>query len=349
LLEGELGIEIDTGAIKAGNGVNLWRDLPYTNHALNSLDTPSSILPPSVDAVNAALAALPTSGSNGYTGSAGDGGGPAGYTGSFGRTGYMGSLGRTGYVGSSGRTGYIGSASTEKGYTGSSGFSGSLGYSGSRGYTGSRGDLGPSGYTGSASTVSGPIGGYGPKGYTGSFGIKGYTGSAIAGYVGSRGAQGPAGGYTGSIGNFGYTGSAANDGYVGSVGLTGYTGSTGIGLDTVNVFTKNQSVGMVSLLDTSTVLIDASLSNNFELQATAEVGATRTLGNPSNATSGMVLNLWIYQDGTGGQDITWDTNYKFAGGTPYAATTSSHAVDFYSLAYSATKGIWVVAQQKGIA
>jgi hypothetical protein len=174
------------------------------------------------------------------------------------------------------------------------------------------------------------------------------TALAASGSNGYTGSQGKIG-YTGSQGEIGYTGSQGEIGYTGSQGEIGYTGSVGIGLEAVNVFTKNQSVGMVTLTDASTVLIDASLSNNFELQTTTAVGATRTLGNPSNATSGMVLNLWIYQDIAGGQDITWDTNYKFAGGTPYAATTSANATDFYSLAYSATKGIWVVAQQKGIA
>jgi hypothetical protein len=63
-------------------------------------------------------------------------------------------------------------------------------------------------------------------GYTGSKGdtgpAGGYTGSAGAGYTGSQGTPGPAGGYTGSVG---YVGSL---GYVGSQGPAGgYTGSVG--------------------------------------------------------------------------------------------------------------------------
>jgi hypothetical protein len=62
LAAGEMGVETDTGAVKAGNGTSAWQVLPYTNNAQNSLSTPSSVLPPTVDAVNAALATVATPG-----------------------------------------------------------------------------------------------------------------------------------------------------------------------------------------------------------------------------------------------------------------------------------------------
>lgn len=123
----------------------------------------------------------------------------------------------------------------------------------------------------------------------------------------------------------------------------------GVSLASVNIFTKNQSVAIVALTDASTVALDASLSNNFELLATSGVGATRKIGNASNVTAGMVLNIWFYQDAGGSRALTWDTTYKFAGGIVPTASTAANAVDFFSLSYSATKGIWVVVQQKGLA
>jgi hypothetical protein len=124
----------------------------------------------------------------------------------------------------------------------------------------------------------------------------------------------------------------------------------GVQLGGINVFTKSQSVAMVALTDAATVALDASLSNSFELLATSGVGATRKIGNASNATGGMVINIWFYQDASGSRALTWDTNYKTAGGAGIpAASTAANAVDFYSITYSATKGIWLVAQQKGIA
>jgi hypothetical protein len=84
------------------------------------------------------------------------------------------------------------------------GYTGSQGYNGSLGFTGSRGFLGSIGFIGSASTAAGYAG---SRGFLGSIGfigsastVPGYVGSASAGYIGSQGAQGPAGGYTGSQG-----------------------------------------------------------------------------------------------------------------------------------------------------
>ena len=95
-------------------------------------------------------------------------------------------------------------------------------------YNGYIGSAVGNGYTGSAGSV----------GYTGSQGTIGFTGSVGAGYTGSKGDQGPAGGYTGSRGDTGYIGSqgyTGNLGYSGSAGFTGsqgeigYTGSGGSG------------------------------------------------------------------------------------------------------------------------
>ena len=133
-----------------------------------------------------------------------------------------------------------------------------------------------------------------------------------------------------------------------TVDATGRITSASSGIDSINVFTKNQSVQMVTLTDSATVTLDASLSNNFELQATAAIGATRVISNPINATPGMELNFWIYQDATGGENITWGNLYKFPGGVPYTSTLTANAVDFYKMNYSGTKNIWLITQQANI-
>lgn len=56
--------------------------------------------------------------------------------------------------------------------------------------------------------------------------IQGYTGSF--GFTGSRGEQGPAGGFTGSRGDTGFVGSKGDLGFTGSQGPIGFTGSQGI-------------------------------------------------------------------------------------------------------------------------
>jgi len=115
-----------------------------------------------------------------------------------------------------------------------------------------------------------------------------------------------------------------------------------------NIFTRNQSVQTKSLTDAAVVTIDASQSNNFELQATQLVGATREIADPTNATSGMEINLWVYQSSVGGENITWGTAFKFPGGVPYTSTLTADAVDFYKINYSSTKNIWLVTQQANV-
>lgn len=102
-----------------------------------------------------------------------------------------------------------------------------------------------------------------------------------------------------------------------------------------NVFTKNQSVASVALTPGSTVAVDAALSNNFTLAIGAN--ATFTLANPTNLSDGMVLNFELTQDATGGRVITWDTKYRFPGGSSTAVlSTAANAVDFVSCYYNAT-------------
>jgi len=120
------------------------------------------------------------------------------------------------------------------------------------------------------------------------------------------------------------------------------------GLDAVNVFTNNQSVIIKDLTDAATITIDASQSNNFELQATQLVGATREIANPVNSSSGMEINLWVFQSIVGGENITWGTNFKFPGGVAYTSTLTANAVDFYKMNYNSTKNIWLVTQQANI-
>ena len=195
------------------------------------------------------------SGSQGFTGSVGAQGPGGGYTGSVGAQGVAGF---TGSVGDQGTVGFTGSVGT--GYTGSAGADGSdgsVGFTGSTGagYTGSKGDSGAAGavgFTGSrgvagadgsdgADGAAGAIGYSGSKGDAGTAGAVGFTGSTGAGFTGSRGEQGPGGGYAGSQGAVGYVGSKGDLGYTGSKGsdgaagadgadgAVGFTGSTGAG------------------------------------------------------------------------------------------------------------------------
>ena len=126
--------------------------------------------------------------------------------------------------------------------------------------------------------------------------------------------------------------------------------ASGVSLSAVNVFTKNQSSAPVALTDATTVALDASLSNVFSLLATSGVGATRKIGNATNATAGMVLLLWYTQSSGGSNALTWDTQYKQpGGGTIVSSSTNANTVDRYTLTRNPGSTFWAVELAKGIA
>lgn len=101
-------------------------------------------------------------------------------------------------------------------------------------------------------------------------------------------------------------------------------------LGTVMTWTKAQRGAVTGLTDAATVALDLSLSNNFSLLMTSAVGATRQLGNPTNAVAGQSGVIAITQDATGSRALTFASNYKFAGGSAPSLTTTGNAVDYLS-------------------
>src|SRR5574337_1077981 len=121
--------------------------------------------------------------------------------------------------------------------------------------------------------------------------------------------------------------------------------ASGVTLGAVNVFTKNQSVAPAALTSGATIAVDASQSNNFKLV----LGTNATLSNPTNATDGMVLNIRIKQDATGGRTLAYGSAYKWPGGTAPALSTAANAVDLLSMYYDSTDAVWACVLQKGFA
>jgi hypothetical protein len=100
----------------------------------------------------------------------------------------------------------------------------------------------------------------------------------------------------------------------------------------VNAFTKNQSVAHVNLTSGTTVSVDASLSNNFRL----DLAHNATLANPTNLTSGMILNVRVKNTGT--FTLAYGTKWKFPGGAP-TLTSGADSVDLISGMYDATDDV----------
>lgn len=99
--------------------------------------------------------------------------------------------------------------------------------------------------------------------------------------------------------------------------------------NTVNIYTKNQSVAPVALTDAATVAIDAALSNNFYVT----LGGNRTIGNPTNLTDGMILNLVIKQDGTGSRTASFASKWDFGLAGAPVLSTAAGKIDFVSAYY----------------
>ena len=100
----------------------------------------------------------------------------------------------------------------------------------------------------------------------------------------------------------------------------------------------------VTLADGAIVTPDFGAGINFKWA----IGGNRTLANPSNAKKGQTGCIEITQDGTGGRTISWGSNYRFAGGTDIALSTSASAIDL--IFYYVTDDLKIfVSAQKAVA
>ncbi len=93
-----------------------------------------------------------------------------------------------------------------------------------------------------------------------------------------------------------------------------------------NAFTKAQGTPIVTLTDAATVSWDAAPSNVYKLT----LGGNRTIAAPTNVKPGFTYILQLYQDGDGSRTVTWNSVFKWAGGTAPTLSTGANAVDIIS-------------------
>lgn len=106
-----------------------------------------------------------------------------------------------------------------------------------------------------------------------------------------------------------------------------------------SLFLKSVASQFSTLTDASTVAIDLSLSNNYQVQ----LAANRTLGVPSNIVAGTVFQVNVYQDGTGSRTLALPFPYTYGtGATPVFSTGHgsmdklSCSVDYYAFSTTTT-------------
>lgn len=102
-------------------------------------------------------------------------------------------------------------------------------------------------------------------------------------------------------------------------------------------FTGAVAMTPVALTDAATIAVNAALGNQF----TVTLGGNRTLGTPSNPTTGQINTFWFTQDGTGSRTITLSGGYSFGTDlTSVVLSTTPAAVDRMTCQYSGSS--WVV-------
>jgi hypothetical protein len=93
--------------------------------------------------------------------------------------------------------------------------------------------------------------------------------------------------------------------------------------DVAQSFTAAQRGSYVTLTDAATVAIDLSLGNHFQVT----LGGNRTIGAPTNVVAGQSGVIRLVQDGTGSRTASWNSVFKFPGGTAPTLTTAANSVD----------------------
>jgi hypothetical protein len=96
---------------------------------------------------------------------------------------------------------------------------------------------------------------------------------------------------------------------------------------------------VVNLTDATTIVVDASLGNDFRVT----IAASRTMGNPANAADGQKITFQITQGGNGSSTITWGSSYQFSTGLPAPTlSTTAGQTDLLAFIYNAAKNKWLL-------
>ena len=94
-------------------------------------------------------------------------------------------------------------------------------------------------------------------------------------------------------------------------------------LKTAQEFTATQNFNATTLTDASTIAWDTSANQ----VTSVTLGGNRTFGAPTNQVDGAAYVLIIKQDSTGSRTATFNSVFKFVGGTAPTLTTTASARD----------------------
>lgn len=124
-------------------------------------------------------------------------------------------------------------------------------------------------------------------------------------------------------------------------------GTTSVGrglLNQASATTTRAYIGIIpstpsNLTDAATIATDASLANSFRVT----LGGNRTLGNPTNPTSGQRVIWQVTQDSTGTRTLAADTAFAFGVEiTSFAISTVANKKSFIEAIYDGGTSKWYV-------
>ena len=127
----------------------------------------------------------------------------------------------------------------------------------------------------------------------------------------------------------GGTGATTLTGVIKGNGTSAITAATAgtdfVAPGTATNFTAQQYFGTATLTDGATI----SWAANTQQVATVTLGGNRTMSAPTGLVSGAFYALNVIQDATGSRTLTWNSVFKWTGGTAPTLSTAANAKDFF--------------------
>lgn len=116
---------------------------------------------------------------------------------------------------------------------------------------------------------------------------------------------------------------------------TGISITVNDGADTITV--ARTAPRVVTITDGATITPDADTTDI----ASVTFGGNRTMAAPSGTpVAGQKLMMRLKQDGTGSRVPTWNSIYRFAGGTAPTLTLTANKTDYLGFIYNAVDTKW---------